>query len=336
MSPAHQQATSSCSCDCNPNPDSTVLLCRLPILHLAGPCLRFIRQFAAAAAAANRPCIINHCIVLLPHVVFPFLTLPLQVHVSGSRVWLIRCSAAAAAARAVYQPCTICPVVPLPHLTILQVHVSGSLGHPLQLQLTDPQGNTVTADTGSVLLQQAAQRPLAEADVVASVGQLGDNTLAPACVDVSSLQLQQGKVLTSAFFTAQHSHSMPCTQELVGSVASCNYEFGAKLSTCIAAPPLQHCCSEWLMQLPALHCCQCRSCAVHLLDSSRNNLPQCIVAPPLQRCCSGSCSCQSAPWQLRYLMLQHLLIAAARLATPVPPSTRASGAVSGRQKLCER
>jgi hypothetical protein len=52
---------------------------------------------------------------------------------------------------------------------------------------------SVTADTGSVLLQQAAQRPLSEADVVASVGQLGDNTLAPASVDVSGLQLDQGK-----------------------------------------------------------------------------------------------------------------------------------------------
>jgi hypothetical protein len=73
------------------------------------------------------------------------------------------------------------------------VHVSGSLGSPLQLQLTDPDGHTVTTDTGTVLLQQAAQRPLSEADVVASVGQLGDNTLAPASVDVSGLQLDQGK-----------------------------------------------------------------------------------------------------------------------------------------------
>jgi hypothetical protein len=76
---------------------------------------------------------------------------------------------------------------------MLQVRVSGSLGSPLQLQLTDPDGNTVTADTGSVLLQQAAQRPLSEADVVASVGQLGDNTLAPASVDVSGLLLDQGR-----------------------------------------------------------------------------------------------------------------------------------------------
>jgi hypothetical protein len=75
----------------------------------------------------------------------------------------------------------------------LQVHVSGSLGSPLQLQLTDPDGNTVTADTGSVLLQQATQRPLSEADVLAGVGQLGDNTLAPASVDVSGLQLEQGE-----------------------------------------------------------------------------------------------------------------------------------------------
>jgi hypothetical protein len=80
--------------------------------------------------------------------------------------------------------------------SFLQVHVFGSLGTPLQLQLTDPDGNTVAADTGSVLLQQASQRPLSEADVAAAIGQLGDNALAPACVDVSGLQLQQGKCYT--------------------------------------------------------------------------------------------------------------------------------------------
>jgi hypothetical protein len=52
---------------------------------------------------------------------------------------------------------------------------------------------SVTADTSSLLLQQAAQRPMSEADVVANVGQLGDNTVAPASVDVSGLQLDQGK-----------------------------------------------------------------------------------------------------------------------------------------------
>lgn len=76
----------------------------------------------------------------------------------------------------------------------LQVHVSGALGTALQLQLTDQDGNSVAADTGSVLLQQAAQRPLSEEEVAAAVGQLGDNTLIPSCVDVSGLQLQQGKL----------------------------------------------------------------------------------------------------------------------------------------------
>jgi hypothetical protein len=48
------------------------------------------------------------------------------------------------------------------------------------------------ADTGDVVLSLAVKRHLSEEDVVAAVGQLGDNTLAPAGIDVSELQLDEG------------------------------------------------------------------------------------------------------------------------------------------------
>lgn len=48
------------------------------------------------------------------------------------------------------------------------------------------------ADTGEVVLSAAVKRALSEADVAAAVGQLGANTLAPADIDVSGLNLSQG------------------------------------------------------------------------------------------------------------------------------------------------
>ena len=48
------------------------------------------------------------------------------------------------------------------------------------------------ADTGEVVLSAAVKRALSEADVAAAVGQLGANTLAPADIDVSGLDLSQG------------------------------------------------------------------------------------------------------------------------------------------------
>lgn len=48
------------------------------------------------------------------------------------------------------------------------------------------------ADTGDVLLSAAVNRALGEADVVAAIGQLGDNTLTPSAVDISGLDLSQG------------------------------------------------------------------------------------------------------------------------------------------------
>eukprot|EP00878_Enallax_costatus_P036252 GHUV01040652.1.p1 GENE.GHUV01040652.1~~GHUV01040652.1.p1 ORF type:complete len:219 (+),score=71.18 GHUV01040652.1:243-899(+) len=82
----------------------------------------------------------------------------------------------------------------------MQVCVSGSLGSPLSLTLIDADSHTVTADTGAVLLQAAANRPLTRDDVVAAVGQLGDNTLTPADVDVSGLALEQGLFLPASAF----------------------------------------------------------------------------------------------------------------------------------------
>jgi hypothetical protein len=52
---------------------------------------------------------------------------------------------------------------------------------------------SAVADTGDVLLSPAIKRPLSEEDVVSAVGQLGDNTLAPADIDVSGLNLDQGE-----------------------------------------------------------------------------------------------------------------------------------------------
>lgn len=49
------------------------------------------------------------------------------------------------------------------------------------------------ADTEDVLLSAAVTKALSEADVVAAVGQLGDNTLTPAHIDMSGLCLDQGE-----------------------------------------------------------------------------------------------------------------------------------------------
>jgi putative protease len=75
------------------------------------------------------------------------------------------------------------------------VAVSGAIGKPLQLQLTDDQGLVAVADTGEVLLQPAKQRVMSERDVVEGVGQLGDNVLQPKTLDMTGLQLDQGRVL---------------------------------------------------------------------------------------------------------------------------------------------
>lgn len=77
--------------------------------------------------------------------------------------------------------------------------MTGSLGTPLQLQLTDPQGNTASADTGDIQLQAASKRALTAADVEAAVGQLGDNSLAPAGIDLSGLALDQGEAAFDYF-----------------------------------------------------------------------------------------------------------------------------------------
>ena len=74
----------------------------------------------------------------------------------------------------------------------LQVSVLGSLDTALSLTLTDADGHSVTANTGSVLLQPAAKRPMTQDDVIAAVGQLGDNVLAPVNVNISGLALEQG------------------------------------------------------------------------------------------------------------------------------------------------
>jgi hypothetical protein len=50
----------------------------------------------------------------------------------------------------------------------------------------------VVADTGEVLLSAAVKRALSEEDVTAAVGQLGDNTLTPADIDMSGLDLNSG------------------------------------------------------------------------------------------------------------------------------------------------
>ena len=83
---------------------------------------------------------------------------------------------------------TACRKVPV------AVAVSGAIGKPLQLQLTDDQGLVAVADTGEVVLQPAKQRGMSEKDVWEGVGQLGDNVLQPASLDMSGLQLQQGRV----------------------------------------------------------------------------------------------------------------------------------------------
>lgn len=72
--------------------------------------------------------------------------------------------------------------------------MSGRVGCPLSLTLTDADGNTATADSGDVLLQPAAKRFMTHEDVLAAVGQLGDNVLMPASVDVSGLALDQGGI----------------------------------------------------------------------------------------------------------------------------------------------
>jgi len=50
------------------------------------------------------------------------------------------------------------------------------------------------ADTGDVLLSPAVKRTLSPADVVAAIGQLGDNTLAPADINMHDLALDQGRL----------------------------------------------------------------------------------------------------------------------------------------------
>jgi hypothetical protein len=49
------------------------------------------------------------------------------------------------------------------------------------------------ADTGEVLLSAAVKRALSQEDVTAAVGQLGANTLTPAHIDMSGLDLEAGE-----------------------------------------------------------------------------------------------------------------------------------------------
>eukprot|EP00775_Hariotina_reticulata_P002853 gene2853-3146_t len=84
----------------------------------------------------------------------------------------------------------------------VQVVVSGSLGELLQVQLTDADGNCVAASTDPVVLQAASSRPMTSADVESAVGQLGDNTLTPAGIDLSGLDLEQGLFLPASAFKA--------------------------------------------------------------------------------------------------------------------------------------
>lgn len=79
-----------------------------------------------------------------------------------------------------------------PFSRLLQVAVSGQLGQPLTLTVTDNDGHTASADSGDVVLQPASKRPMTHDDVVAAVGQMGDNVLTPAAIDVSGLALDQG------------------------------------------------------------------------------------------------------------------------------------------------
>lgn len=71
--------------------------------------------------------------------------------------------------------------------------VSGRLGEPLRMQLTDADGICTAASTAPVVLQAASSRPMTSADVESAVGQLGDNTLTPAGIDLSGLDLEQGE-----------------------------------------------------------------------------------------------------------------------------------------------
>jgi hypothetical protein len=71
--------------------------------------------------------------------------------------------------------------------------VSGRLGEPLLVQLTDSDGNHAVASTAPVLLQAASNRPMTAADAESAISQLGDNTLTPAAIDLSGLELDQGR-----------------------------------------------------------------------------------------------------------------------------------------------
>ncbi|KAF8065609.1 LHT2 [Scenedesmus sp. PABB004] len=116
----------------------------------------------------------------------------------GDLVWKSRDPALEARLRESYESVSSTTARKLP----VQVAVSGAVGAPLALTLTDPAGNTVSADTGGVALARAAKRAMTADDVAAGVGQLGDNALAPASIDVSGLALDQGIFLPASAFKA--------------------------------------------------------------------------------------------------------------------------------------
>jgi hypothetical protein len=72
------------------------------------------------------------------------------------------------------------------------VTICGELGQPLQLELVDAAGRRAVADTGEQVLQAARKAPMTQQDVMAAVGQLGDNSLAPASWNLTGLRLDQG------------------------------------------------------------------------------------------------------------------------------------------------
>lgn len=102
------------------------------------------------------------------------------------------------------------------------VAVHGSLGSPLSLTLTDPDGRRVAAAT-EVPLAAAARRPLAAEDVVRALGPtLGSDTLAVGGeVDVSGLDLAAGGLpYRKACGTVRLRR---CARECPAAVKQCHY-----------------------------------------------------------------------------------------------------------------
>jgi hypothetical protein len=106
----------------------------------------------------------------------------------GDLLWRNKDPALEGQVRATYESVSSTTARKLP----IAVTIRGELGQPLQLELTDAAGRRAVADTGDQLLQAARKAPMTQQDVIAAVGQLGDNTLAPASWDLTGLRLDQG------------------------------------------------------------------------------------------------------------------------------------------------